>query len=380
MGPGDARPVAEWNLTGNYVDGYEQALREGLRDNQDASIMDYGQGFNNEPYLGRYDYAAIKYAYGDVVETFNSPNLDTERAQLLRPGALHYTYIPEVISNGATYEDRIAAMYDRGHVNYRKTDKSDEMYDASIVEVPYVFCSDEYRNAAANCATWDQGVDTYERVTKHIEDYRSYHVFDAFKRQRVVFGLDVFSYLSRLYGRRFYQLANQYKQWVNDELIIRADAPCVFYEEGVRVETDNHSFDEQCGLEGFIASANAINFFSEVIGTPDVGCYVRLEDGCYEGGATNDFGIDGTPITKVSDDQNSNRARVSMGSSLHRGTQLLQACLQAALACACLDFQEHGDPVAGLKNAIELAKPDNVSVAQVHLLPPEDSEPGCRKP
>lgn len=302
MGPGDSRPVPEWNLTGNYVAGSEQALREGLRDNQDASIMDYGQGFKDEPYLGKYDYAAIKYAYGDVVEVFNTPDIDADRAQLLRPGALHYTYIPEAVSNAATYEERIAAMYDRGHVNYRKTVKDDEMYDPSVVEVPYVFCSDEYRNAAANCATWDQGADTFERVAKHIEDYRSYHVFDAFKRERVVFGVSVFDYLSRLYNRRFYQIANQYKQWVNDELIIRADDPCVWYENGQEQSSDNHSFDEQCGLEGFIASANAINFFAEVVGTPDVGCYARLENGCYEADAVNTNGIDGSAVTKIDDD------------------------------------------------------------------------------
>jgi len=47
----------------------------GLETYQTASIMEYGSvfGLNDQAGLGLYDYAALAYAYGDLVEVFNQP-------------------------------------------------------------------------------------------------------------------------------------------------------------------------------------------------------------------------------------------------------------------------------------------------------------------
>jgi hypothetical protein len=219
----------------------------------------------------------------------------------LKAGELHYSYYPEVVSDASSYDDRVAAIYDRANVNYRKTAKGDEMFDDSLVEAPYYFCSDEYNHASATCATWDQGADNYERTLKASEDYRSYYVFDAFKRERVTFGINVFDYLNRVYSRKFTPMINQYKNWVNDELIIRSDKPCVWMEDGQRQESTDRFAADACGLAGFLGTVELMNLFSEVIQTPDVGCYVRLETGCYDTVATNDNGISSTDTFKVSD-------------------------------------------------------------------------------
>ncbi len=299
MSASDKRPRAMWNLSGTLLAGYEQALREGMVDLQDSSVMDYASTYGTNNTLGMYDLAAIKYAYFDVVEVFNSPDITKERATLLRPGELHYTYYPEVVSNGASYDERVAAMYDRSSINWRMTSPNSDLYDASKVEVPYVFCSDEYRDASAICATWDSGLDNYERTIKKAQDYRNYHILDGFKRERVTFGVDVFSYISRTYNRSFMYILNQYKNWVNDELIIRRDRPCVWYEDGERqVEADRFVADA-CGLAGYLGAAEGLNLFSEIIQTPDLGCYVRLENGCYYTQAGNEDGIDGTPVLLV---------------------------------------------------------------------------------
>ncbi|MCP4501220.1 MAG: hypothetical protein GY822_14770 [Deltaproteobacteria bacterium] len=310
---GAERPVGEWDIRGALETGMDSALANGLRDFQDSSVMDYASTYGTNTKLGSYDLAAIKYAYGDVVEVFtntdwaetdadgNRTALTQERIDLMKQGEVHYTYLPEIVSNAATFNERVADMYARSNINFRKTDERMEQYDASYVEVPYIFCSDEYRGASASCFTWDQGVDTYERSTKMVEDYRNYYIFDAYKRQKVNFGW-AFSYMQRVYGRKFAFLSNQYKQWVNDELIIRSDRPCVWYEGGVRRQSDRHSFDEQCGLEGFIGSAAGLNLLAEVLQTPDVGCYARLKPGCYQGEATNDTGLNGSEVTLVDAD------------------------------------------------------------------------------
>lgn len=302
MAAGDKRPLPLWQLDGAYKTGYEQALVNGIMDYQDSSVMDYASTYGTNTALGLYDAAAIKYAYFDVVETFNSPDITKERAQLLRQGELHYTYYPEVVSNGATYEDRIAAMYDRGHVNWRKTDPNNALYDDNLVEVPYSFCSDEYREGSAVCFTWDSGADNWERTTKMIDDYRHYVIFDSFKRERVGFGVDVFSYLSRIYSRKYAYMLYQYKNWVNDELIIRDDRPCRYVEDGQVVSEPDRFTNTPCGEAGLMGAIETLNLFGEVMQTPDVGCYVRLKPGCYETTATNETGISDRDVTLVDND------------------------------------------------------------------------------
>ncbi len=302
MSASDERPRAEWALGGASLTAHISALNDGLRDAQNSTVMDYASTYGTNLELGSYDLAAIKFAYGDVVEVFNSPDINADRADLLKAGELHYAYYPEVVSDASTYDDRVAAIYDRRSVNYRKTAKGDSMFDGSLVEAPYYFCSDEYNHASATCATWDQGADNYERTLKAAEDYRSYYVFDAFKRERVTFGINVFDYLNRVYSRKFTPMLNQYKNWVNDELIIRSDRPCKWIENGQLQESADRFAADQCGLAGFLGTVELMNLFSEVIQTPDVGCYVRLQPGCYDTVASNENGISSADTFQISTD------------------------------------------------------------------------------
>ncbi|MEL6186072.1 MAG: hypothetical protein AAFU79_15715, partial [Myxococcota bacterium] len=144
-----------------------------------------------------------------------------------------------------------------------------------------------YVGGAQDCVRWDQGVDAYERVMKHIQDYRNYYWFNAFKRERLAFGTDVFSYISRLYNRTFMPMTDQYKHWVNEELIVRRDQPCVWWEDGQRQEVEDRFVATACGLSGYAASVEALNELARVVNTPSHGCYVRLQRGCYETTSAN---------------------------------------------------------------------------------------------
>jgi hypothetical protein len=296
------RPAAEWEINGGLVATMQLALDEGLRDYQDSTVMDYASTYGTSLELGTYDLAAIKYAYGDVVEVFNSPALTEERLRLLRQGEMHYLYYPEVVSNAATYEDRVAALHDRTNLNYRKVGGPGRF------EVPYAFCSDEYRDASATCAIWDQGADNYERTVYMANVYRNYSIFNQFKRERLTFGLDIWSYLARVYTRDMTYVLNQYKNWVNDELIIRSGRPCLAMEDGQVVTQGNGRFAaDACGLAGFLGTVEAVNLFGEILQQPDVGCYTRLKPGCYDtvvGNSNPGSAIDDADITLVSTDPN----------------------------------------------------------------------------
>ncbi len=290
MRNGEQRPIPEWEIGANGPerDALNVAVEEGLRDNQDSSVMDYASTYGTNTVLGTYDLAAIKYAYGDVVEVFNSPEINTQRAELLKAGEVHYTWLPQIVSDAATYEGRVASMYDRSNVNFRKV-------PTEKIEVPFSFCSDEYRDASATCALWDAGADNFERTQYAVENYRNYRLFNAFKRERVLFGDDIYSYLSRVYTRNFTYMLNQYKNWVNDELLIRDGRPCLVMgvdDDGVPTgeiveETADRFAADSCGLAGFLGTVDTVNLMAEVIESPDVGCYVRLQPGCYDTVAGN---------------------------------------------------------------------------------------------
>jgi hypothetical protein len=284
MSDDGARPKAEWDITSNAeLRLLNFAKDAGLRDNQDSSVMDYASTYGTSTELGKYDLAAIKYAYGDVVEVFDGADITPERARLLKAGEVHYLRYPEVVSNASTYADRTAAMYARHNVNFRKVKSLDDVVEGDAIEVPYSFCSDEYRDASATCAIWDQGADNYERTQYAVDHYRKYRLLNAFKRERLTFGLDIFSYLSRVYTTDFTYILNQYKNWVNDELIVRDGRPCVVVQDGeVGVESNDRFTANSCGLAGFLGTVEAVNLFAEVLQSPDVGCYARLANGCYD--------------------------------------------------------------------------------------------------
>lgn len=65
---------------------------------------------------------------------------------------------------------------------------SARMYkDLTYVEVPYAYCSDEYRGNMG-CYYFDQGIDMGEMAGSAMEQLSNYYIFDAFKRERLFYG------------------------------------------------------------------------------------------------------------------------------------------------------------------------------------------------
>lgn len=280
--PGEQTLVPEYMLEDEETQqGLEDALAAGLRGYQYSSIMDYLSRPNSDlAGLGLYDYAAIRYGYGGMVEVFDRTATDGPRVMrtpnsntnaYLGPLSRHYTQYPDIISAAPAlpYADRVASIYKR------KVVKEEQLAtDTTLVEVPYRFCSDEYVNGLHYCYRFDQGADAAEQVQSNSEMYENYYVFYGLRRGRVGFGTNLMGYLGRIYGRYFEFLSAQFKHFVNDELIVNFnDYEC---EEGV------HYADPKCGQNRWVAALDATNALGRAIQTPEPGCYVRLTPGCYQ--------------------------------------------------------------------------------------------------
>lgn len=241
-----------------FVDEIEAHIVERLR-NQKAqklseyrlsSIMDYGAKLNADFHgIGLYDYAAIKYAYGDLVDVFNvtptrltvdysnssfdsvqptnEPIVDWEDIDLVinaetpdeqstyvdSPGDnlldndldfYHYGVLP-VLFGGMNGD--MSNMYDRS------TMTKDEAAASGKLRVPYRFCSDEYRGGTPSCDVWDQGASFEEIIDGHIQNYEDYYIFNNFRRDRAGWGLFLWPLFQRYLGRYFSPMANIYQHW-----------------------------------------------------------------------------------------------------------------------------------------------------------------------
>ncbi|MSQ81554.1 MAG: hypothetical protein EXR77_01385 [Myxococcales bacterium] len=191
---------------------------------QYSSVMDYGQKINADVWgLGKYDYAAIKYGYGELTEVYEDTEFLTDR---VRAWAKNTGYsIADASGFGATeynkyqmqqfsfindwmppeYNVKRIAVPDR----FVQAERSmaDNFFrsemDRTFHEVPYKYCSDEYRGGSMGCYYFDTGHNMEEIVHHAAEALEEYYIFDAFKRERLWFGRggSYLSYMARIRDR-----------------------------------------------------------------------------------------------------------------------------------------------------------------------------------
>ncbi len=255
-----------------------QAQMEGkMREYQYSSIMDYGLNFNSDIHgLGKYDRAAILYAYTSgvyeqgkgqekgYVEVFANPG---DAVKDLRPfedlpspafthplEAIHYTRI-------ATDFPSVDDIANRKLMRYGELEKlrAEDAPDRPL-EVPYMFCSDEWVGAILSCQRWDSGADPYEMFLNVARNYRNYYFFNNFKRDR--YGFSVNSTFSRAYSRYFSYLPLIYQHWVFS-----------LYRGSVDAVYDNY---------WMLAAVGGLNMLAEVLTMPSYGSYQLSSDGTYQ--------------------------------------------------------------------------------------------------
>jgi hypothetical protein len=281
----------------------DHLLEENIHSYQFSSVMDYtNRYYNNKPGLGRYDYAALAFGYGELREVFDeAPNmlhvevyydgetddfsssfirqsdhkvttfddvdiyvlsrandpggddpfyLDDERDQGLEHSNefFHYSTLPIMFGGDMN------AMYNRHLVPESEVGQS--------VVVPFRYCSDFYRGTRTECNVFDQGADFLE-IYQDIEDvWNGYYYLNFFRRDRAGFGLWLYPIFSRMFSRTMAPMTNLYQHW-----LIRASG------RGAEWYASDWG-----GYDATIAAYEAVDFLISQITMPTIGTYYFDED------------------------------------------------------------------------------------------------------
>ena len=307
------------SLTGilpRYLEKPERIMQQnekGILEYQYTSIMDYG-GRSNTDFqgLGRYDEAAIMFAYGNKIQIFDNDTAQKWKYRDKKDNVAreiykdqHYTRIlydtnlkggmiqilgdqnayvrdkelnKEALFGHRKWVDWNKVLYTKEEANAANdpllylTDKAnDDTANGAdgLVEVPYAFCSDEYHSGTYKCYRFALGVDMYESIVNQEEYFDNWYFITNFKKGKSFFSENSYGYQRRIYGRLDF-IANQFKHWVYEALIAREQSWGLgdgsrFYGEDLTVGA----------LESF-------DFFTKVMGSIDPGFYTLNANNQYE--------------------------------------------------------------------------------------------------
>ncbi|MBS2018613.1 MAG: zinc-dependent metalloprotease [Deltaproteobacteria bacterium] len=285
---------------------------------QYTTVMDYGARFNSDIHsLGKYDYAAIRFGYGNMVESFPKGKLkdilynaspdqfgsggfftgySAEILDEVNRNYRHYTQIPSEFEGGigaiatnsrqirpfADVAENARKLYLKGAAN-TTTVKTNAQF-GGIDVVPYQYCGDEFAGSANRplCQRWDQGMDSYEVVSDAIDRYKQYYIFDAFTRGKVT-GINMLrGYLSKIATRYFGHVHSQYIHWLFYQGTFDYYWTSIFKgDAGVKagyITNADWFKDPAGGLPATLATTWGLDRLIDVLATPDVGVYVPNQD------------------------------------------------------------------------------------------------------
>ncbi|MBM4784124.1 MAG: hypothetical protein GQE15_41170 [Archangiaceae bacterium] len=274
-------PESDAELQGVTV---ANGLKAGITEFMQSSIMDYGANFNSDIQgLGRYDKAALKFGYGNLVEVFENVKdvylLGAVQAVNAYGDALpflvscdgndytslHYTKLPDVVDIDRRVDVPFSQMTRKELASRCAFPDLVEVDSRDRPLVPYKFCSDEFESASTGCEAFDRGADVYEVAEAKMNDYRSYYLFDSFRRDRLSF--DPWESVDRSYSRYFGSLQTMMQFYVLNrgvyaELI--PDAP-----------NDPNNFWRSPDKWGpyTVAVTKSFDFFGDVMMMPEPGPY-----------------------------------------------------------------------------------------------------------
>ncbi|MCD6497334.1 MAG: hypothetical protein J7M25_03415 [Deltaproteobacteria bacterium] len=216
-----------------------------------TSIMDYGGKFNSDfRGLGRYDVAAINYAYAGYTQSFdhvagdlpeNKSTLGTIQtfSSFSWPTPIEFTSTgpKAILPTRMYYDPDNPTMTPHGVVDTKEANRlwrpkrwtvtfSISNNDVLITQpdlesdktgrilVPYKFCSDEFRNTSLGCNYFDEGADLLEITDNYIQAYENYYIMNNFGRDRYTFGWDENKYTGRIVSRYFDVMQNHMQYYV----------------------------------------------------------------------------------------------------------------------------------------------------------------------
>lgn len=151
-----------------------------------SSIMDYHGNWNADfNGLGTYDFAATKFAYGQLIETFPEGSLvaNVDQAGEMKENLFYNNWrdIPEMFTGGSR-EEKVAKMYDR---SFKKMEwnTSSTRQAPTFDEVPYRFGYGAYPEPTVK--VFDFGPDTRTNSEFLQTQYYQHYFFSHFARNRL---------------------------------------------------------------------------------------------------------------------------------------------------------------------------------------------------
>jgi hypothetical protein len=268
-----------------------------------SSLMDYGAKFNSDfNGLGKWDIAAINYAYGGHVRVFNALKDDTNDTRMTlgliqtfrsfswpTPVWFWTTGPQAVLQTQFHYDPDNSSVTPQGVVDLRESNRSwrpkawvktfevagePVMYTDPVLEadgnrkflVPFKFCSDEFRNSALGCNYFDEGADLFEITENQIQAYENYYIFNNFGRDRYEWGWDEDAYTGRIVSRYFDVLQNHLQYYVLYRGLMEND----WWKE-IPGEIDRFFTEDWAHYT--IAVHRGTDMLSRVLNTPNPGVY-----------------------------------------------------------------------------------------------------------
>lgn len=305
------------NLAPRHVDPLTDAEIAGaIHEHEYSSIMDYHGNYNGDWHgLGRWDRAAVKFGYGQLVEVMSAvpdgqaisgvPNdemvglvsyfgsSDVYPIPILAytDGSFvefHYTDYPAIAGDLQARVD-VPFKYMEGiyepEIATSKRSFEDMLYvandipgviDAGAPAAPYRFCSDEFAGAPV-CNRFDAGADPYEVNQFLTNKYWDWYLMNNFKNGKYGFSTSN-AYLHRLMDRTF----DPIHTWLRYYVLFHQIYSAGFDENAV----DYFASDK--GLGGWtIAADESFQFFTRVITRPEAG------------GHAIDYRADGVEVAKA---------------------------------------------------------------------------------
>ena len=248
-----------------------------LSEFQLASVMDYAADFTGRFVgLGKYDLAAIKFAYGEAVEYWRDdvelPNLlsydswirdYTELPLILASGSMsptdpvadRFAHGVDIIINGRDYMPIEDAMRIRREGIEQNTENwlrydfgpgSEPVIDRTV---EYEFCADEFRGRTLGCEVWDFGANQTEMVNHAFDSYRAFQPFWRYRRHSI----------SRMYENYNNYISRLFNTFQTTQEPFRYYALYRWFDIG----------DFTDDLQR--ASMDAFNFYNEVMAMPETG-------------------------------------------------------------------------------------------------------------
>ena len=167
------------------VDAFRQRQIENRYDEfRHTTVMEYmsSKGLFAD-YLGAYDEAAIRFAYGEQVQVFDHPAVAVPGGEDLREWRYlnDYRDIPNHMCGGQCGNSQEArdVLSERSWVTF-------DPQNPPANEVPYLFCDNYYNRMTPFCATFDYGSSLTEVFMNYKSMWQDYFFFNNFIRDRLV--------------------------------------------------------------------------------------------------------------------------------------------------------------------------------------------------